>query len=324
MAKNSVKFRVDARSLRSYKKNVDMAFEGIAECSKEELVDFCELVLLDSTQLIPIDTGASAQSGEFKITGSRKKGYKAKVGYAIGKRNPINKRTGKHVSAYIGLVHEQMRPHYNGQSKFFEQALYLHESELVTKTGKSIRKYLSSRIVQPKEDAANTNDKLEVQRAEILTARMNQGFTADVDGKYLPFPVPHGMIYMHGGRYFLNREFYKQQKDKRKKSVRKYKSTKQTAFSHRSKEIHRYTREKAPTKKSTKRQKKQITSAKTKVPKKQTRQRKSTGKTKAARASSKTPKKTMKKRKVISDMAHETALDEFMQAMMDGDKEDKK
>lgn len=325
MAKNYIKFQVDARSIRSFKKNVDMAFGGIAECTKEEIVDFCEIVLLDATQLVPIDTGALAHSADFKITGSRKKGYKAKIGYGIGRRNPVNKRTGKKAGSYAGAVHEQIRPHYNGQAKFFEQALYQHEDELETKTGKNIKKYLSSRVVQPKDDVANTDDKLEAQRESTLTARMNQGFTADVDGKFLEFPVPHGMIFMKGGRYFLNRDFYKQQKDKRPKSVRKHKSTGQSAYQHRSKEIHRYTAKAEPVKKS-KKKRKETTSAKSKVPKKAAKKRKTTRKTKATRtaANHKTPKQTMQKRKFIGDLAHETALDEFMEAMMDGNEEDDK
>ena len=322
MAKNEIKFKVDARSLRSFKKNIDVAFQGIAACTKEEIVDFCELVLLDATQLVTIDTGALAHSADFKITGTKKKGFKAKMGYGIGKRNPVNKRTGKKASTYAAAAHEQMKPHYNGQSKFFEQALYLHEDELETKTGQSIRKYLSSRVVQPKEEPGDTNDKYEAQRENVLQARMNQGFTADVDGKYLPFPVPQGMVFMKGGRYFLVREAFKKQKDRRPKSVRQHKSTGQTAYQHRSKEIHRYMTERAPVKKKSPKKSRPKGKA-SKVSKKQSKMSKATKGTRTA-ADRKTPKKTKQKRKFIGDLAHETALDEFMEALMDGDKEEDK
>lgn len=316
---SKVFFKVDARSLRSFKKNVDISITGVAHCTKEEIVDFCELVLLDSTQDVPIDTGALAHSGDFKVTGSSKKGYKAKLGYAIGRRNPVNKRTGRRVSSYAGTVHESLQGTYNGRPKFFESALYKHESEFETKTGKSIKKYLSSRVVQPKEEPSDTNDKYEAQRENTLSVRMNQGFTADVDGKYLPFPVPHGMIYMRGGRYFLNRDFYKQQKDTRKKSVRKYKSTGKTAYQHRSQEIHRYTKAKAPTKKSTKRRRKTSTTAKKEVTKRVSKQRSTTSKVKSTRSSAnvKTAKKTMQHSAV-----HEQAMDEFIQALIDGENKD--
>ena len=317
---SEVKFKVDGRSIQSFKKNVDMSITGVAHCTKEELVDFCELVLLDSAQIVPIDTGALAHSGDFKITGSSKKGYKAKVGYAIGRRNPVNRRTGRRVSSYAGTVHESMQGTYNGQPKFFEQALYQHESELEDKMGRSIKRYLSSRVVQPKDEPGDTNDKYEAQRENAISARMNQGFTADVDGKYLPFPVPHGMIFMRGGRYFLNREYYQQQADKRTKSVRKYKSTGKTAYQHRSQEIHRYTKAKAPTKKSTKRKRRTTATAKSDVTKKTVKQRTSTQKTKSSRskAGSKTTKKTMHYSAV-----HEQAMDEFIQALIDSEKEDK-
>ena len=311
-----VSFQVNAQSLRTVKKNMRVAIRGVAACTKESIVDFCELVLLDATQLVPIDTGALAQSADFKVTGNRRDGYKATVGYGIGRRNPVNRRTGQRASEYAAAVHERLQGTYNGQPKFFEQALYQHASDLETFTGKSISKYLSSAVVGEKEEPDNTNANYESQRNGALQARMNQGFTADVDGKVLPFPVPHGMIYMKGGRYFLNREFYK-------KSDNKYgakgKTTKKTAYSIRSKEIHRYTREKAPIKKRSKRTLKTRTSAKSQVTKKPVKQRKATAKTKSSRSSAnqKTPKKQMQRRKFISDLAHETALDEFMQYMID-------
>ena len=317
---SKVQFKVDGRSLRSFKKNVDVSIVGVANCTKEELVDFCELVLLDSAQLVPIDTGALAHSAEFKITGNSKKGYKAKVGYAIGSRNAVNRRTGRRVSSYAGIVHESMHGTYNGQPKFFEQALYQHESELTDKMGQNIKKYLSSTVVQPKEEPGNVNDKYEAQRESTISARMNQGFTADVEGKYLPFPVPTGMIYMRGDRYFLNREYYKQQADKRTKSVRKYKSTSKTAYQHRAQEIHKYTKAKADTKKSTKRRRKTTTSSKTEVTKKNVKQHTTAQKTKSSRtkANTKTAKKTMQRSAV-----HEQAMDEFIQALIDGEKKDK-
>ena len=315
---SNVSCQVNAQSLRTVKKNMRVAIRGVAACTKESIVDFCEVVLLDATQLVPIDTGVLAHSADFKVTGNRRDGYKATVGYGIGRRNPVNHRTGQRASEYASAVHERLTGTYNGQPKFFEQALYQHENDLETFTGKSISKYLSSAVVGEKEEPENTNSNYESQRNGALQARMNQSFTADVEGKVLPFPVPHGMIYMKGGRYFLNHDFYKKA-DKKERSGVKGKTSKKTAYSVRSKEIHRYTREKAPTRRRSKRTLKTRTSAKSQVTKKAVKQRKTTPKTKSSRstANQRTPKKEMQRRKFIGELAHETALDEFMQYMID-------
>lgn len=313
---SEIKFQVDARTLRSFRKNVSIAGRGVVNSTKDGLIEFCEAVLLDSVQLVPIDTGALAQSNDYKITGSAKKGYKAKMGYAIGKRNPVNRRTGQRASSYAGTVHEQIRHHENGQAKFFEQAVYQHESELETYTGKSIKKYLSSAVVG-EFDGDHKEGEGESKRQAIIAGRSQESFTEQVEGKLLPFPVPQGMIYYKGGRWWLNHKY-----KGKKKHGKKGKTTKATARDVRVKEIYRYTAEKAPTKKRTKRTNKKRTSSKkqaTKVSKKQSKTSKSI---KGSRT--KANKKTTKRTKFISDLAHETALDEFMQYLIDDAAEKRK
>lgn len=306
---SEIRFKVDARSLRSFRKNVSIAGRGVANSTKDGLIEFCEEVLLDSVQLVPIDTGALAQSNDYKITGNASKGYKAKLGYAIGKRNPVNRRTGQRASAYAGTVHEQIIQHENGQAKFFEQALYRHEDELETYTGHAIKKYLSS-VVVGEFDSEHDENEGESKRQAIIAGRSQQGFTEQVDGKLLPYPVPDGMVYYKGGRWWLNRQY-----GNKKVHGKKGKTSSATEHGVRSKEIHRYTAEKAPTKKRTKRTTKRTTSSKkqaSKVSKKQTATSKSI---KGARTSAN--KRTTKRTKFISELAHETAMDEYIQYLLD-------
>ena len=310
---NEIRLQVDARSMRSFKKNVSIASRGVVGSTKDGLIDFCEEVLLDSTQLVPIDTGALAQSGDYKIRGSVKKGYTAKMGYAIGRRNPVNRRTGKRASSYAGLVHEKIIQHENGQAKFFEQALYLHENELETFTGKRIRKYLSSRVVGEFE-GEEKEGKGDSERQSIIAARSTESFTEQVEGKLLPFPVPKGMIYRRGGRWFLNKDFYKKS-SKKERSGKRGKTTSATERSVRSGEIHRYTRERVVPKRKTKRKSKRRTSQKTKAAKVSTKQSKTSKSVKGARTAAN--KRTTKRTKFISDLAHETALDEFIEYLID-------
>ena len=317
MAKTSeIKFQVDARTLRSFKKNVSIAGRGVVNSTKDGLIEFCEEVLLDSVQLVPIDTGALAQSNDYKITGSAKKGYKAKLGYAIGKRNPVNRRTGQRASSYAGTVHEHIVQHENGQAKFFEQALYRHENELETYTGKAIKKYLSSAVIG-EFDGEHEENEGESKRQAIIAGRSQQGFTEQVDGKLLPFPVPNGMVYYKGGRWWLNKK-YKGKKAHGKKG----KTSKATERDVRLKEIHRYTAEKAPTKKRTKRTSKRQTTSKKQASKVSKKQSKTSKSIKGARTPAN--KRTTKRSKFIGELAHETALDEYMQYLIDEGAEKRK
>lgn len=310
---NEIRFQVDARSLRSFKKKVDVAGRGVVGATKDGLIDFCEEVLLDATQLVPIDTGALATSADYQIRGSSKKGYTARMGYGILRRNPVNRRTGKRASDYAGIVHEQIRQHENGQAKFFEQALYLHEDELETFTGKRISRYLS-KVVVGEFDGEEEEGKGDATRQGIIAVRYQESFTEQVDGKLLPFPVPQGLIYRKGGRWWLNREKYKKT-DKKSRSGKKGKSTKKTERSVRSSEIHRYTRERVVPKKKTKRKIKRSTSQKTEATKVSTKQSKTSKSVKGARTTAN--KKSVKRTKFISELAHETALDEYMEHMFD-------
>lgn len=317
---SEIRFIVDARTLRSFKKKVEIAGRGVVGSTKDGLIDFCEEVLLDATQLVPIDTGALAQSADYQIKGSVKKGFTAKMGYGTGKRNPVNRRTGQRASSYAGTVHEQIRPHENGQAKFFEQALYMHENELETFTGKRISKYLSAAVVT-EFSGEEDEGKGDSERQAIIASRSSQSFTEQVDGKLLPFPVPKGLVYRKGGRWFLNREFYSKS-DKKPRSGKKGKTSGETERSVRSKEIHRYTRERVVPKKKTKRTTKRTTTAKTKATKVSTTQSKTAKKVKGARTNAN--KRTVKRTKFISDLAHETAMDEFMQYMIDDAAEKRK
>ena len=312
----TVSFVVDARSLRSMKKNVDIAMAGVAGCTKESIRDFCNAILFDAVQLVPIDTGALANSADFEIRGSSRKGYEARVGFGVGKRNPVNKRTGKPASSYAGIVHEQIGTvHQNGQAKFFEQALFQHEQELETKTGKAIRDYLSSPFVVPKAEVSDRDDSADSARNAAVQARMAESFTAQVEGKYLPFPVPRGMIYKKGSRWFLNHEFYKKHKDTRKKSVRKYKTTSKTARSIREKESARYMKKEAVVPKHSERAHKRTTSSVKRATKASSRQVTTSAKIRGTRTTAN--KKTTKKTFLDSSLRHETALDEYMQYLID-------
>jgi len=291
----SVKMQVHASSLQSFKKNVSIAGRGVAGSTKKGLAEFCEAVLYDSTLLVPIDTGALANSADYKITGSKKQGYKARLGYGIGQRNPINRRTGIPASAYAGTVHETFRRYQNGQPKFFETALLMHEDELETYTGKEVRKYLSNNFIAEVDDSISKDEAWQM----LIAGRMQESFTEQVEGKILPFPVPHGMIYFRGGKWFLNHDYYKQS-DKQYRHGVKGKTTKKTTQGIRTKEITRHS-VKAAVKPSTKK----------------------VSTTKRVKESRTTPNKK-ETHKFISDLAHETALDEFIQAMLDEAKEKRK
>ena len=293
----AVKMQVHASSLQSFKKNVSIAGRGVAGSTRKGLAEFCETVLYDSTMLVPIDTGALANSADYKITGTKTQGYKAQLGYGIGRRNPVNRRTGLPASAYAGSVHETFKRYQNGQPKFFETALLMHEQELETYTGKEVRKYLSNNFLSEVDDSISKDEAWRT----LIAGRMQESFTEQVEGKLLPFPVPHGMIYFRGGRWFLNHDFYKKS-DKQYRHGVKGKSTKKTTRSIRDKEITRH-------------------SIKSAV-KPSSKKRSTSKKIKESRTAP--SKRKVEQHKFISDLAHETALDEFIQAMLDEAKEKRK
>ncbi len=331
MARNAtVSFKVDARSIRSMKRNVDMAISGVAECTKESIRDFCEEVLYDAVQLVPIDTGALAESADFIIKGNKKSGYEARVGFGVGKRNPVNKRTGKPASSYAGTVHESVGTVFQtGQAKFFEQAVYQHESELRTKTGKSIKEYLSTSVVHPKEEVSDKSDSAEAARSSAIQARKYLSFTEQVSGKYLPFPVPKGVVYKKGSRWYLNKQGYRHMEDRRAKKVRKYKSTSKTAQSIRDKVLSRYTKQTTQERASTPVKPRRVQSATKSIPKKTSQVSSAAKKTpskssriKAARSSA--SNRGVQSEYLTSSLRHETALEEFMQYLIDDGQAEKR
>ena len=250
MARRSdIQFVVDARSVKDFSKNCSIAIKGVGECTHQAIDETCGTILEAATALVPIDTGALARSADYTIKRG-KKGYEARCGYGIGRRNPVNKRTGKAASTYAGRVHEGLGGRnfpMNGQPKFLEQAVYANSDTLQTSAGKAISEYLAKDKLQAINEAAEKRDQILAKLDGATAARIQAGFTAQV-GTLLPYPVPTGTIMKRGGVWVLldsgnkkRRERIEAQSRKnRPKNVRRYKKVSETAQSVRNKEASRW------------------------------------------------------------------------------------
>lgn len=186
----SVTMKVDERSIRSFKRNVDALVSAVGEYAKEDIMDFCEDVLLDANKLVPIDTGTLARSAGYKVTSlGKNRGYSARMGYGIF-RNPTNPRTGKPASAYATIVHEDLgQAHENGEAKFFEKALYMHVADFYRANKESLQSVLAGPTIRVA--GAPKHFKSEESKEKFLKymQRQKSGFTAQHKGKILPYPL---------------------------------------------------------------------------------------------------------------------------------------
>lgn len=195
---DGVTMSVDMRSIKTFKRNVDALVTATGEFAKEDLMDFCEDVLMSANEMVPIDTGTLADSAGYKVE-KHGKGYRARMGYGVV-RDKVNPRTGKRASQYAGIVHESYHytpsydaPRPNGQGKFFEKALALHTGEFVDKVGDSLRDILQMPKLHPaKLDRKFKSEESQAKFEEWLaraTSGKALGFTARHKGKILPYPL---------------------------------------------------------------------------------------------------------------------------------------
>lgn len=197
-SRGGVTLKVDERSIRSFKRNIDAVISATGEYAKEELMDFCEDVLSDANEMIPIDTGTAAESAGYKVE-KVGEGYKARMGYAIFK-DPVNPRTGKKASSYIAEIHENY--HFttpkngmakaNGQGKFFEKALWLHVGDFYRKTEEALRDILAAPALAARRKPREFSSPEAKERYLNYQARLHSGFTARHGGKILPYPLNSG------------------------------------------------------------------------------------------------------------------------------------
>lgn len=195
----SVTMKIDERSLRSFKHNVDALIHAEGKYALYNLKDFCEDVLLSANELVPIDTGTLANSASYKVKKESTGVYTARVGYGIT-RNPVNPRTGKSASAYAGAVHESYhftpfpdwdRHNPNGEGKFLEKALYQHVEDFYRSNKVSLQTLLASPQHAVTVNADMEDSKKYIQPIEV---RKNSGFTAQNKGEILPFPLIGGSV----------------------------------------------------------------------------------------------------------------------------------
>ena len=219
----SVTMKIDERSLRSFKRNVDALIKAEGKYAWANIKDFCEDVLLSANELVPIDTGTLANSASYRVKKESEGIYSARVGYGIT-RNPVNPRTGKAAGAYAGTVHESYhftpfpaygRTNPNGEGKFLEKALYQHSEDFYRRNKESLQTLLAA----PQHAVAANVDLEDSQKyMQPIAVRKHAGFTAQNHGEILPYPLNTGKVTT--GR----------------------KSTKKNAFTERSRVSKRYSR----------------------------------------------------------------------------------
>lgn len=182
--------KVDERSIRTFKRNVDAVISAVGEYAKEDIMDFCEDVLYDANLMVPIDTGTLARSAGYKVKSQgKKKGYTARMGYGIF-RNPTNPRTGKTASSYAAIVHEDMgQAHDNGEAKFFEKALYKHVGAFYRANKESLQSLLVGQQIKAPGKAATFKSEESKEKFLKYQRWKTSGFTAQHKGKILPYPL---------------------------------------------------------------------------------------------------------------------------------------
>lgn len=194
-----VTMKLDERSIRSFKKNVDALIYAEGEYAKEDIADFCDEVLKLSNQLVPVDTGTLAESAGYKIT-KKGNGYSARMGYGVTK-NPVNPRTGKRASSYAGEVHENY--HFtesdgvkaNGQGKFFEKALYQYTEDFYRRNKESLRELLTAPTFTARRGGTKRFKTQESKdKYYAYMNRLSSGFTARHGGRILPYPLNGGKV----------------------------------------------------------------------------------------------------------------------------------
>lgn len=99
-----------------------------------------ELIMTDSKEQCPVDTGALRSSGyvdgDVTVTGSN---VSIKLGYG-GVATQVNSKTGEPTTSYALQVHENLESHHPvGKAKFLEDPFNAHQKDLSARFAESLK-----------------------------------------------------------------------------------------------------------------------------------------------------------------------------------------
>ncbi|MNU34907.1 hypothetical protein D3C71_234940 [compost metagenome] len=110
-------FKID---YSKFEQNLEVLLRRVERGTKKATIAAMEEIMEDSLRQVPRDTTALASSAFMEIIG-KSKNFTANFGYG-GKNDPVNPKTGRRVSEYMVVVHEDLTAkHPIGNAKFLER-----------------------------------------------------------------------------------------------------------------------------------------------------------------------------------------------------------
>lgn len=125
---------VSRKTLADFEASCEVALTKVGRNTREATEAACRAISEESLRQVPRDTGTLAASQFWNVTGYYKTGWTGIIGYG-GKGNPINPKTGKPASSYMGEVHEDLDAHHPiGKAKFLEDPVREYARENFPRT----------------------------------------------------------------------------------------------------------------------------------------------------------------------------------------------
>lgn len=118
---------------------------GLPKVVREAIINILIDVMVESEELIPVDTGTAQSSSFIDINETADGSVEGSFGYA-GESDPINPKTNKPASEYIVELHEDLSMNHpnGGTAKFLEIPVLRAIPKLSALLGQKITVYLSS------------------------------------------------------------------------------------------------------------------------------------------------------------------------------------
>lgn len=118
-------FRFERTSLEDFKAKCEFAIRNVNRGTKKATTEAVREIMRESLNQVPRMTWALMSSAYYEVrrrtdTSTNTWVYEGIMGYG-GNGNPINPKTGKQVSSYMMIVHEDLDANHTvGKAKFLE------------------------------------------------------------------------------------------------------------------------------------------------------------------------------------------------------------
>lgn len=125
---------VSRKVLQNFEASCEVTLTKVGRNTRKATEAACRAISEESLRQVPRDTGTLADSQFWNVTGNYRTGWTGTIGYG-GKGNPINPKTGRPASSYMGAVHEDLTAHHPiGKAKFLEDPVREYARENFPRT----------------------------------------------------------------------------------------------------------------------------------------------------------------------------------------------